>query len=287
MRAVLVFCEGPHDVRFVARSLGVQAGYEWVDEKIAELPTPFGPRYEAGNPEPVDPGLLVRHFATRRLDATSMAQLAHAPNPVFDAAVHHRQTDTRYYLLSAGGDTAAPAVGRLIDAVDAAVQIGRLQGTVKTQKVAYCFLFDADARGRAAREDGFRIAYTPAFRDLSAVAHGTWGATAVGAVGLWVHHSPENDDHGTLEDHVAPLVEQTWSQRWHEAGNYLQAHAQPDDPVSKKPAEMLKAQIGVTGQFLFPGDPMTMILHRDGLPRERFEGDYSRSLVQFLLSVPW
>ena len=44
MRAVLVFCEGTHDVVFITRSLGQLAGCTWVKLPIEQLPTPFGSR---------------------------------------------------------------------------------------------------------------------------------------------------------------------------------------------------------------------------------------------------
>ena len=44
MKAVLVFCEGRHDVVFAQRSLGAHGGCTWVDKHIGELPSPFGPK---------------------------------------------------------------------------------------------------------------------------------------------------------------------------------------------------------------------------------------------------
>ena len=42
MKAVLVFCEGRHDVAFAQRSLGAHGGCKWVDKPVRELPSPFG-----------------------------------------------------------------------------------------------------------------------------------------------------------------------------------------------------------------------------------------------------
>ena len=42
MKAVLVICEGRHDVVFVQRSLGAVAGCRWVKDRIKDLPPPFG-----------------------------------------------------------------------------------------------------------------------------------------------------------------------------------------------------------------------------------------------------
>ena len=42
MKAVLVFCEGRHDIVFAQRSLGTHGDCDWVDKPISELPSPFG-----------------------------------------------------------------------------------------------------------------------------------------------------------------------------------------------------------------------------------------------------
>jgi hypothetical protein len=84
------------------------------------------------------------------------------------------------------------------------------------------------------------------------------------------------------ENLLAPPVAAGWSTRWHHADPYLNAHAQPADPVMKKRAAWLKAQINVTGQFLFPGDAMTLVIDRQGLSASHFDGQESKQLVPFL-----
>jgi len=76
------------------------------------------------------------------------------------------------------------------------------------------------------------------------------------------------------------------------ADTYLSNYALSDDPVTIKQSERLKAQITVTGQFLFPGDPMSVVISkpggsRSGLSDKQFLGAESQSLVNFLKSVQW
>jgi len=42
MKAVMVFCEGRHDIVFTQRSLGVLGNCKWVDKPLKKLPSPFG-----------------------------------------------------------------------------------------------------------------------------------------------------------------------------------------------------------------------------------------------------
>ncbi len=60
------------------------------------------------------------------------------------------------------------------------------------------------------------------------------------------------------------------------------------DKVSNRQGERLKAIITVTGQFDHPGDPMSIIIGRGGLPRAQFEGsELSAQLAAFLVATPW
>ena len=61
-----------------------------------------------------------------------------------------------------------------------------------------------------------------------------------------------------------------------------------NDKVSGRDAERLKEIITATGQFDHPGDPMTVIIGRTGLPRAQFTGSpLSKKLADFLTGTPW
>jgi hypothetical protein len=58
--------------------------------------------------------------------------------------------------------------------------------------------------------------------------------------------------------------------------------------VSTGEAERLKAIITVSGQFDHPGDPLSIVIGRNGLPRAQFETSVlSAELADFLTGTPW
>lgn len=282
MKAVLVFCEGAHDVAFVTRSLGQVAGATWIDEPIGRLPSPFGPVPDPRDPNrPIVASFIARRYAGRALDGLQLRYAGQPPPPAFDAMV--QVGDTLYVLVRCGGDTAAPAAIDLL--TDLASQVNPAFGTDVTD-LAAAFLFDADA-SVTDREASFAASYASLLAGGPAPRHGGW-VQGEFRCGLYVFADAATQ-RGTLEELLAPLVAQEWSARWQAADQYLAAHARPTDPVSVKPAERLKAQITVTGQFRTPGDPMTTILsdRRLGLPAGHFGGPASQALVTFLQGVPW
>ena len=74
MKAVLVFCEGRHDVVFAQRSLGAHGGCEWVDRPVRELPSPFGRGRAAAR------GLIARRFERQALEDLTLRDAAHPPH---------------------------------------------------------------------------------------------------------------------------------------------------------------------------------------------------------------
>ncbi|WP_431287739.1 hypothetical protein [Roseateles chitinivorans] len=285
MKAVFVFCEGHHDVTFIARSLGQLAQATWVGGPVGKLPSPLGPVPDPENPlRPKLEGLIARRYSNRSLNDLQLRAAAHAPLPAFDAVV--RAGDTLYVLVRCQGDAAARAAMDLLD--DVAAVLNPAFGTDITT-VAAAFFFDADA-AVAVREATFSIDFAPLLRGRLSPLHGAW-ATGSPHVGLFVFHDAASRS-GTLEELIAPMLATEWNARWQAADAFLQQHAEPADPVSEKRSERLKAQISMTGQFLFPGDPMSVVIgrpqgNRPGLSDQHFSGLASQSLVDFLLGVPW
>lgn len=286
MRAVLVFCEGNHDIVFATRSLGALAGAQWLNQPISDLPSPFGPRHDPSKPHaPIVKSFIAERIRGRVIDGLKLMDAVHPPPPSFQALLHLPADNVVYALLKCGGDDAATATVALIEDLTTQLQFG-----VDVTEIAAAFLLDADADGVAARETSFAADHTALLGGVAGPTHNSWvkgnlaGATVPS--GLFVFHDPSTGT-GTLEDVIAPMVSTEWPDRWSDAGNYLTAHQAPSDPVSRKPAESLKAQVCITGQFRFPGDPMTQVLRRDGLPGHHFRGAESQSLVDFLRAVPW
>jgi hypothetical protein len=285
MRAVFVFCEGTHDVTFIVRSLGQVRNATWVGTTIGELPSPLGPVPDPAHPnKPKIESLIARRYSARTLNDLRLQAAAHAPLPAFEAIV--KTDDTLYVLVRCHGDGAAQAAIELIK--DLNTFVSPEYGT-DIKEIAAAFVFDADD-SLARRETIFVAQYAALLNGQRPPTHGTWVKDRC-PIGLYVFHD-EATKQGTLEEIVAPLVEAEWGARWKDAGIYLSNNAVPADPVSAKRSELLKAQINVTGQFLFPGDPMSVVIGKPrrgatGLSDTHFAGPESQSLVTFLQGVPW
>lgn len=290
MRAVLVFCEGNHDVVFVSRSLGANGAADWLDKPIGELPYPFGPRIDpADQDRPLLPGVIEKRYAVRALDAMRVRAAAHPPTPAFEAFLEAKDKSVLYVLMRSHGDDAVEATTEFLSALEEA-----LEYSVSIQDVAVAFLLDADDEGVSGRQTALASRYEALLNGQS-VAHASWvkGKTdsrgKTWPVGLFVFFDSQSmDQTGTLESILVPMVEQQWPARWSAAGEYIRAHAAATDPVSTKVSEFRKAQICATGQFVCPGDPMSQVLSRKGLPASAFNGPESQALVDFLTkNVPW
>ena len=276
MRAVLVFCEGTHDVVFVERSLGACANCNRMKQKIRELPSPFGASHT------VPKGLIAQ-----RLDDLAVEDLrlhdSYPPTPQFESVVEGPEKDMMFVLIRAGGKGKAKAVLRLIQYTDTLMYVGGHEVT----EHAVAFLFDADDAGLNATVSAFRTAYAPYYGSLDGIAHAQWLRTKATPVGLYVFHA-EGEQTGTLEHHVAPMVQAEWPERYEAARGFIDQNSRPDHAVSSNDARRLKAVITAAGQFDHPGRPLGTILAQNGLPDERYEGaGAANDLVSFLLSTPW
>lgn len=274
MRAVLVFCEGAHDIVFVRRSLGQVGGCEWIGDPIDKLPTPFGrgPRSES---------FIVRRLGARNLGDQPVQTSAHASKPSFAAVVRHDPSDTIYLLLQSNADRSSKDIEVLLDLLGATLA----SGSFDVREMASAFVFDADT-SLAERSARFRAIYSKSLGDLAALDHGGWLTTTKGPVGLFVFHDPTTQ-RGTLESLMRPMVESTWPTRWSGAGVFIDGHAKASDRVRESETKELKARITIAGQLQCPGDPMSIVLDRKGLPDECFRGPHSQRLVEFLNAVPW
>ena len=281
MKAVLVFCEGYHDVVFSQRSLGAHAGCEWVDKPIGELPSPFGRTSRVARQ-----GLVARRFERQAVDELRLPNAAHPPLPSFESIVENTATDTMFFLVRAHGQDQRDNVLTLLRTLDVTIT-EEPAGTFDVSEYAAAFLFDANGEGVTSTLAAFRSHYGDHFGDLSNLAHGKWVATNV-PVGCFVFHRSAADETGTLEDHLAPMAASAWPQRYAGAEGFVDGNRNPGDKVSTRETERLKAIITVTGQFDNPGDPLSIVIGRNGLPRAQFQASaLSAELADFLTGTPW
>ena len=281
MKAVLVFCEGRHDVVFAQRSLGAHGGCEWVDRPVGELPSPFG-RGRA-----VAKGLIARRFERQALEDLRLRDAARPPLPCFEAVVENTATGTMFVLVRTHGqDQAGACLELLQDLQDTFVD--QPADTFDVSKYAAAFLFDANGEGVEAKVARFRERYDGHFGDLASLAHGGWLAETTVPVGCFVFHKSAQEPIGTIEDHLAPMAARAWPARFAEAGRFIEENRGGEDKVSASEGERLKAIITVAGQFNCPGDPMSSIIDRNGLPRAQFKASsLSAELADFLTRAPW
>jgi len=281
LRAVLVFCEGYHDVVFTARSLGAVAQCNLVKKQIRELPSPFGPSDTARK------GLLATRLERRDIEDLNLQMAAHPPLPSFDAIVEDTAADTMFMLVRTHGKDRVKAVQELLE--ELRVIFDRtLVDTYKVTEYAIAFLFDANSIGMVKTINCFRKRYTDDFGDLSRVDHGKWTTTEVSPVGCFVFHTESTDKTGTLDDHLASMAKTEWPGRYTKAHTFIDDNRKESDRVSRSGPRRLKAVITAAGQFRVPGAGLTQVIGCGGLPKTVFEeSSLSRDLVAFLKATPW
>ena len=279
MKAVLVICEGRHDIFFVQRSLGALTGCDWFDQPIEELPSPFG-RMSGRSAK----GLIAWRLE-QDVDNLKLRGAAYPPPPQFESVVEDKGAQTLYVLIRANGKQQADAVVKLLRYLDNSLLD---VGPVDISCYATAFLFDANDEGLAATLDVFRKGYREHFGDLSTAGHAVWVKAPTCHVGAFVIHKSPSDPTGTLEDHLAPLVATTWPSHFNAASAFIDGGKQDDEAVSTSESKRLKAIITSAGQFQHPGAPLSTLVDRDGIPTAQFETcKLSKELVRFLQAVPW
>ena len=274
MKAVLVFCEGAHDVAFVRRSLHALGGYDDMKKPIGELPSPFG----VGKTTPR--GLIARRFDRRNIQDLRLDS-EYLPTPRYDSFVGRELSDAMFVLIRVGGKHATRQVLDLLKDLDEALEAGHYDVT----EYAAAFLFDANAKGLPATLEAFRQDYGARLGDLSQVDHAKWISTATIPVGVFVFHNVATQT-GTLEDHMAPMVESWTPDRYAGAKAFIDDNRRPNDAASRNQANRLKAILTATGQFGQPGYSLSVILRKD-LPSQQFSSSpASQALVEFLEKCP-
>ena len=179
MKAVLVFCEGRHDIVFVCRSLGALGGCEWVDKHIGELPSPFGAR------KPATRGLIAKRIERQNLEDLTLQEAAHSPLPCFQSLVENKTSDTMYFLVRIHGQDRQDAILDLLEDLRSTIT-EEASGTYDVSEYAVAFLFDADTEGVTATLMRCRTHYAAFFGELPNLEHGKWVSDTIVPVGCFV-----------------------------------------------------------------------------------------------------
>ena len=244
---------------------------------MKDLPSPFGAI------PGISKGLIPRRFE-RSFEDLTLRGAAYPPLPHFESAVDKQAAGIVFILVRANGKSQADSIVDLLQEVDVSLRVP----AVDISEYAVAFLFDADAIGLKETLVTFRRQYGGHFGDLSDAGHSKWVATATCPVGVFVFHRTAADETGTLEDHLAPMVESAWPDRYAGARGFIDDNRKPGDKVSRSDARRLKAIVTSAGQFDHPGSPLSTMIAQDGLPEDQFEtSPMSKALVAFLQGVPW
>ena len=280
MKAVLVVCEGRHDVVFVQKSLAANGECREVKKRIGQLPSPFG------KGKTTHTGLLAGRFARSDVEGLTMAEAARSPEPWFGTPFRNKSGNTIFFPVWTGGKGATNSVRDLLQDLQDAFEPDLLMGN-DVQQYAIAFLFDADEVGVAKTLERFRERYADQLGDLDGTRHASWTTGTTVPVGCFVFHRGPTDPKGTLEDHLEPMAEQAWPDRYPEAHRFVEEQRQPTDQASKNNAYRVKATIAVSGQFDYPGAPMTTMIQKR-LNQEHFHASaLSCELAKFLSNTPW
>ena len=142
MKAVLVFCEGRHDVVFAQRSSrrsrSVASGSTG---PIGELPSPFGPGRAVANR-----GIIATRFERRALEDLGIQAAANPPLPCFESVVEDSATGTMFFMVRAAGKHQSAPVLELLQALDVTIT-DEPAGRFDVSEYAAAFLFDANGEG--------------------------------------------------------------------------------------------------------------------------------------------
>lgn len=275
MKAVLVFCEGMHDVVFVRRSLKARGGYSTIKRSVRELPSPFGRSATATM------GFIATHFYRQDIEDLKIDS-EYPRTPKFESFVESTSGNPIFILVRVGGNTKAEQVIGLLQDLDVTLGADRYDVT----EYAAAFLFDANARGLLETLKAFRQDYGSHLGDLSQIEHAKWISTATIPIGVFVFHRSPQEETGTLEDHLAPMIQSWTPDRYADAKAFIEKNENSSDAVSDNEAKRQKAVFTATGQFNHPGASLSVILNK-GLPTEQFMASpMSKALAEFLENAP-
>jgi hypothetical protein len=197
MEALLVFCEGPHDVAFIQQALKICLNFEKVTWKFSEYPSPFNSLFKTS----------VKNHAADDL-SLDMAHKFFLPDSVW------KKDEVLILVFNTGGKSQTEKVKSLLKSfltlLEQAKTFPENSASIITQ-AKYLFLYDADHIGTAALFNEIKQSFS-IIEDENSWSFDDWiflNKHPFGAVSgdkaayIWCTN-PEN---GTLEDMILPMLE--------------------------------------------------------------------------------
>lgn len=248
MKAILVFCEGEHDIAFVCRALIASGDFERDDTKIGDLPG-------------LVKNILVRRFQEREVEKADARKYAKARPPVLGDALKTKESgvDVRLWFFCAFGQDQHSAVGKFIEQFkrlrDDAIERGEDSGI---SSMAFAFLYDADEEGVPAKLAKWRQNYKAQFPGIEDPPDAGWQSLPSGEdtqVGVCILRGAQQTT-GELEDIVLPMMKTRNEPLYSDAVRFIDTHWRAGQADKKK----RKAAITAAGQIHSPSCSMAVIL---------------------------
>lgn len=256
--ALLVFCEGKHEVAFMHRLLRKCLGFGDVKGSFSEYPSPFNQMFKAN---------IERHM---RSDHTlGSVHSFYLPEQVLESG------DLIILLFNAGGISNMPSVGRFLDEfleilVDA--QTFRIDSWVKN--ALYLFLYDADSKGAERLREDIKNAFGTVGQRPFLTAD--WcidaidaGAATAAEIALYIWSGEQG--RGTIEDVLMPVVRTCDASGVSKAERCIDALFSWDidntklaRSVSERAARQ-KAIMTLLGQRAKPGSSLNVVIDQTSL----------------------
>ena len=219
VKALLVFCEGPHDVAFVQKVLTLCLGFEKMTWKFSQYPSPFNSLFK----------MSVQDHAAGDL-TLDMAHKFFLPDSVLQKSDHKHLV----LLFNSGGSSNIKEVKSLLKGFLSLLEQSSVfpdNSTAIVTQAKYLFIYDADHNGttklfKKIKNDFESIdeQSTWFFNELNMLSHNHFAALADDkAAYIW----GENIQTGTLEDILLPMVEKDQKEIVEKAINFI------DNPLFK------------------------------------------------------
>ncbi|SDU50098.1 DUF3226 domain-containing protein [Pseudomonas mandelii] len=258
MKALMIFCEGPHDVAFVKKIMESIFSFQRVAWKFSEYPSPFNQLFKSS----------VDKHAARDM-ALDMAHKFFLPDQVF------KRNNDLVLLFNSGGKEQIAKIKELLSDVVPMLNNASvfLQGATEfVSETKYLFFYDADDIGAArVRSEAFaafeeviegeRWMLSPWDQDTS----NPFAAISDNkAIYIW----GETPERGTLEDLLHPIFAVENSECIERAEHYIDGAFSWDlgsGELKRSVAEIArrkKAIITAIGQRKKPGSSMNVVLEQ-------------------------
>lgn len=259
-KALILFCEGPHDVAFCGRVLKDIFGLVKSELKFTQYPSPFGDFFAT----------QVANHSQKDL-SLDMAHKFFLPDAVYE------KDDNIVFLFNTGGkDKIAEVQGLLADLIPLlrnAMVFRSLSGSTVVE-AKFLFMYDADHfLAKDIHEiwhNNFKIVDSEQWLDDGFNVSEKYGMSALSYLDKAVYVWGGADEQGTLEDLLIPIFQQAVGKEIETSMNVLKSmftwmteHQEIRRAIAEG-AKLKKSVLTMAGQRKKPGSSLNVIIGQSG-----------------------